>query len=121
MFGCLKCKGRSPVQRHETFVLEPTATAGRWGALIIGTPKLLRQGRRRLGTSVAGIKGELGLTDIGSERTGSSGGPSATGTCGSCVVHMIESDLIRLRTREGMKVAKAKGAYAATTQAQSAA
>jgi DNA invertase Pin-like site-specific DNA recombinase len=27
----------------------------------------------------------------------------------SGAVHIIESDLIRLRTREGMKVAKAKG------------
>jgi len=30
-------------------------------------------------------------------------------TCRPGVVHIIESDLIRLRTREGMKVAKAKG------------
>src|ERR1035438_3029849 len=43
------------------------------------------------------------------ERTGSSGARRPRGTCGSCFVHIIESDLIRMRTREGMKVAKAKG------------
>ena len=32
-----------------------------------------------------------------------------TRSCGSWVVQIIEADLIRLRTREGMKVAKAKG------------
>ena len=30
-------------------------------------------------------------------------------TCRTSADHIIESDLIRLRTREGMKVAKAKG------------
>ena len=36
-------------------------------------------------------------------------GRMCDGTCMSGAVHIIESDLIRLRTREGMKVAKAKG------------
>ncbi len=32
-------------------------------------------------------------------------------TAGACPVHEFESDLIRMRTREGMKGAKAKGLY----------
>jgi len=32
-----------------------------------------------------------------------------TPTCGNGIVHIIEADLIRLRTKEDMRIAKAKG------------
>jgi len=37
------------------------------------------------------------------------GSNRSTWACAGCLVQIIESDHIRLRTREGMKVAKAKG------------
>lgn len=44
-------------------------------------------------------------------RSTASRGPakSLPNTCASRVVHIIEADLIRLRTKKGMRVAKAKG------------
>ena len=45
------------------------------------------------------------------ERTGSSGARRPRGTCGSCVVHIIERALIRERQREGIELAKKRGAY----------
>ena len=50
-------------------------------------------------------------SSIRHERTGSSGARRPRGTCGSCVVHIIERALIRERQREGIELAKKRGAY----------